>query len=255
MRIALIPPIQMLKHVEGQLYQLMLPQLVSEPYYSNKFKEFTTNGLHVILDNGAAEGEKISEERLINVASSYRVTEVAVPDVPHNANKTFTKLLGFSGKHFTFMQRSRCDWGYVAQGTSVQEAFDLVKKVATSIYSELYSVVFLPRLLIKSSDDYYARIKLAEMINNLFPKLEIHLFGASRMFPQEYKAAAKEAPFIRSMDTSQPFVYAYHGMTMYNFGTDEGPARPKNYFKLVEADFDMGLVNRNVQEMVAWTDK
>lgn len=256
MKLALIPPISMLEDVSQMECHLMLPHLVenSQTKYADFFSCMSTMGRYIILDNGAAEGIDLPDSYLISVARSYDVDEVAVPDILGDSDLTIARAFHFfSEQERAIASIGMPSFGIVAQGESEKEAMQTVRAIMHSRWSADIDVVYLPRLLLQRARDKDIRIKLATRIHDEFGGvLQIHLFGASNVWPGEVRVAA-DVPYIRSMDTSMPYVYSYHRAALdldRNTIRVPEPRRPDGYFHLPSVKFPD--VNRYVDKFVSW---
>lgn len=249
MEIALIPPSEYVaEYAALSDIDLILPrQWASDEAYRNAYQTLWSSGKrHVILDNGAAENEQPSASELMAIIEEVQPDEFALPDVLLDSQATLQRSVSFLenelGGH-----RGSVRLGFVAQGTTVAEAYSAA---ATWIlqYGGANDIIFLPRVLTYVTHGL-ARIELAEVINSMFPNVEIHLFGMSNQWPGEMLAAAGY-PFIRSIDSSLPFYngLAYSNMYQHNI------ERPDQYFDIVFDDEQKAQVDKNVEMMRNWAN-
>jgi len=244
---------------------LVLPQLTTNEKYKSAYKEFEDLGDYLILDNGAAEDQWYNVSELMSIARQYKVDEVAIPDTLGDADTTYLRLELFFADNEPLLQDIGInEWGpklgFVAQGKEWHEAMRLVSRVMQSKYASRISTVYLPRLLLQKGDRY-ARIALANNIHNTYPELNIHMFGASVVWPLEMLAISKEAPFVRSMDTSMPFNFAIASKRLGVDYRQANPGRVQNYFDWCPNDLKFGesaalgaqsLFWYNVQVALRW---
>lgn len=211
MKLALIPPLDHLNDLAKTNYQLMLPQLASDPTYLAAYKEATVRSDYVILDNGVAEGKPVAWSEITALAQSAKVSEIVLPDVMCDAEGTFeaTKAVWKSRDiNFRYM--------YVAQGASLSEAFSYVVKALDE--RRWISTIGIPRHLVKTVR-FDARLRLAEMLEALRESgtfnFQIHFLGTNSYWMQEVKYVEAALPgVVRGVDTSAPYVYSYLGGTM-----------------------------------------
>lgn len=245
MKLALIPPIKHLDFTDKSDMQLMLPQLLRNGVYADKYSEHLVKRRYMILDNGAAEGEKWSFQQLGIIAREYSVNEIVLPDVMGDATATFDLAFDAIGSMGDWSIRPK--YGVVATGKSEQEAYSLVNDIFE--YFPSIPVIYIPRLLI-TRHNLMARINLASQLHKLLPEVEIHFLGASPYYTNEILAAARLG-FVRSMDTSMPFSYAAQ-----NVRVDAGYwlNRPDHYFNLELNEEQLETAKYNVYKMQRWAD-
>ncbi len=250
MQVALIAPWELLYYQRKTHYQLMLPQLLTNPEYCDAYDEFTARGDYVIMDNGAAEGKAFADDYLLGQATLFKVSELAIPDVLGDTEETYARMEMFLahvqqnlGSPFPFK------FGLVAQGRDRREALDLVYKVVGSRWVDDIKTIFIPRLLV-SEDDRFVRINIAEELWDEFgDRFDLHMFGSSPVWPREILAIQAEAPFVRGIDTSLPFNMTHKKLSVMNGGNS---TRPSDYFDLEAEEFDPVLLDRNVGTYLSW---
>ncbi|MGW8180763.1 MAG: hypothetical protein ACWGQW_18685, partial [bacterium] len=158
---------------------------------------------YVILDNGAAEGQTMSWNQMFNLATSWPVNEVVLPDKLRNAEFSITNAL--SAKKLGRQLRDRgIKLMAVAQGETLAEVMKCIYAYAGMDY---ISVIGLPRVL-NAQFRTTSRLRLAESLANDrdLHGFELHCLGSHYPFPKEVYELA-QLPNVRSMDTSMPWVY------------------------------------------------
>lgn len=242
MKLALITPVSFLGHATSRSnYHLVLPELLmAYPEYYHAYAILAENPDHyLILDNGAAEGELVNNETLLKLATSLGVDEVVAPDVLRDRDGTVTRSLEFLleyGIGFRDGRYRELNIGIVGQGDNAKEAKLCIAEIVSHGVSDPIKTIHIPRLLVKGRETRYARIDLAMDFKREFRynKYDIHLLGASPVWPKEIRAAAGTR-IIRGMDTSMPFNYAYAREWLE--GTTKQVWRPPGYFDLRRAQF------------------
>jgi hypothetical protein len=229
----------------------MLPYMLKDPYYDRVYRQHLQNpSQHVILDNGAAEGQQPSDGELLSLIWHYHPTEYALPDVLGDTWETVERSLKFADEvkqngHFPSLA------GYVAQGQSVNEALRGIEKFLnwTSIP---ITTIFIPRVLIKFSGDTMARAKVAFNVRNRWPSLDIHLFGAAPEVPHEMHLL-QSAHWIRSIDTSMPYCYSafQQELELKTPQKRNRPTRPNNYFNQPKQVFRM---RQPIEQCLRWAN-
>lgn len=251
MKLALIPPLQLLNECTGtQSVQLMLPQLLRDPGYAARYSTLCDDPTQfVIMDNGAAEDNPFDAEQILIIANTFRPEEVVASDIPEDAAATKEATKKFIDLAINSGYDRRL--AVVAQGKNIHEAYDLACELIEEC--KMVTAVHIPRLHVRP-EARHARLDLAGMIHSTFPYIDIHLLGASMWWPQEILEAATNYPFIRSMDTSMPFVYA-----VQEFYVDANIAVPPrmgnmDYFTSGLTYKQRGIAMYNVKRMQYWAD-
>lgn len=275
MKLALIAPLSLLE-TQTTDYQLVLPHLLST---NEDYKIFTTlcnddvySHDFVILDNGAAEqpGEQVDAFDLLCMCEDFPISELAIPDVLGDSEATYQELAKFFSQNeqqIVEVQHKRFDagrpplqFGFVVQGKTLEQARDLIHRVMSSRFATFFSTVYIPRLLIKESEDPIIRIKLAEHIHNVYKdRLHIHMFGCSHLYPREIRDIVKFCPYVRSIDTSLPYSATFHSMSLMQspsiFGErSEAFIRPDGYFIRGKDRFDPDLLEFNLKVFKGWAN-
>jgi hypothetical protein len=257
MELALIPPMYYLVHTWDMKYHLILPHLLENPGYSEYVEDVCRiSDEFVILDNGLAENQQIKPVALIAIGTYYGVDEIVVPDVLGKREASVERAVDFMVE----LDRVREDHDYpnslafVAQGETVAEttqcAVDYLDNSATGAH---VATIMIPRRLV-SPEQPHARLQVAQNLYNAgLGGVNIHLLGASKYFPQELRVAARDYPFIRSLDTSMPYVFAQHGVKV-----DSGHMPPhrdssqKYWGWRPPSQYHRDVVSHNVNTMKRW---
>lgn len=257
MRIAFIPPVSLLGTTTWTDYQLCLPHLLLDsPAYRNRYRQLCQSPAQfVILDNGAAENERVDDYTLLAFAKEFGVDEVAIPDILGDGPATVGRMEAFFSRvepALSVEEDREYNFGFVAQGNTLDDALRTVNYVMEGWYSPWVKTVYLPRLLIEKSGDPNVRIQLARYIHDARPRLDIHLFGMHSDHPMEVFEAATTAPFIRGVDTSMPYNFAYFREFVGYYDRKGGASRPPNYFDLPEDKFPKKILSGNLKVMKDW---
>lgn len=237
MDVALIPPVSLLGDTARTDMQLLLPQMWYNRVYMIEYSHMLRDPKqYVIMDNGAAEDERLSDEALVRFAAQYEPNEMAIPDHLGDMANTVAHARQFLDQYgMRLHEDHRIKLGYVAQGSDPEEAFYGVQKMVYD-YGWLIDTIFIPRLLVKNTN-LTARLQLALDIHNTWKKrFDIHFFGASNKWPGEVIEAANTG-FIRSIDTSWPYQAAFHKVPMRRSTRGHIVTRPQWYFARNSAEF------------------
>lgn len=251
MKIALIPPISWLSYTALTQYQLMLPHLLFDDLYSRVYGALCRDPKqYVILDNGAAEAEFTDSADLLSVVRQMQPSEVVAPDVLGDGVETIAYTKAFMKMLKDDYVYGRVNVGVVAQGKNRDEALNTAQQLL-EVHNDDIQTIYLPRLLVDPQivNGFLTRIKLALDLHQITDK-EIHFLGASQRWAEETKEAG-QLGFVRGIDTSMPFNYAYHGK--YVDGPEE-IGRPADYFFAPSQDFDTLTLSGNVHTMHRWAN-
>jgi hypothetical protein len=253
-KLALIPPFSKLRFVGKTNYQLMLPQHVGNLTYASCYKALCQmRDQYVILDNGAAENALVPNDELLRIALEWRVDEVVAPDVLGDSNGTIKVVEEFFAEYNRIgLDNDINDLriGIVAAGETVSQAYATVMTLMEQ-FGYLIKTIHIPRSLVASRDRDHDRIELAQTIYQKDPTLDIHFLGAAPVWIREIQIVARWAPFVRGMDTSAPFNYAFVG---YHVDTDVEVYRPDSYFDLPREALDDDRIEYNIKVMKEWAD-
>lgn len=245
MQLALIPPTSLLSYTWRTHYQLMLPHLLGDATYAHHYWNLKASGKYIILDNGKAEAQDITNHRLIGLLKRWRPHEFVLPDVLGNADATVDAVDTF----FEDLGERRIysSLGIVAQGRCIDEALTCLSEIMDEHYNRV-DVIYLPRLLVKPEDPT-ARLALAHVVKADYPDKPIHFLGAAPSYIREMEVAGLSG-LVRSMDTSAPFNYAYEG-SLLEMG--EVISRPEKYFDQPASMFSRSVVLANVVTALNWS--
>lgn len=247
MRIALIPPYCLLGKTSQTNYQLMLPQLIDNIKYINVYQSLCRNDKQfVILDNGAAEGKEITPRQLLDIATRFKPNEVVIPDTIADPEDTVRKAFKFAefavpDRHFAPLPFRLM---FVTQGKTVMQAIDVAMWASEQSWID---TIGIPRHLLTTTGDMFARIEIANTIQARGSTKQIHFLGANSVWPTEVRALADHQitnqDYVRGMDSSLPFNYAWHGK---HLDTGSRCNRPENYFQIQIERFGNELVQENI---------
>jgi hypothetical protein len=190
-----------------------------------------------ILDNGAAEGEDVPDEILLDLAEKYKVSELVLPDSLGDRRATETKSLVFmrmNTDRILKLVEGGMRLGVVAQGRHAGEACitarDILDRIALdyAIDVEKEVVVHVPRILITATGRPMERVYTKNRLETIRPGLTYHALGTNPAHLDELKALNNAG--FRSCDTSAPFNFARAGLPIREFHREPAP-RQEDYFR------------------------
>src|SRR5512139_3087957 len=96
-QLAMIPPLSMMEdYVVDSGINMFLPVLIEGHRTYTKHIWRVNAKSYTILDNGAFEGVQYNSSRLLGVARTNEITEVVVPDVMKDTNRTIQAIGRFT---------------------------------------------------------------------------------------------------------------------------------------------------------------
>jgi hypothetical protein len=185
----------------------------------------------VLLDNGANEGTVPSHDVLLELAKTFKVYELFIPDVMGSTVETleqYSKFMELLPSTRTFRVAA------IVQAISMYEARMMVR---VYLNDPLVETIAFPRNLI-TNIGRTARLdlatyayKYAEGQDQSAPTL--HFLGASEQYIDEAKIVGKYYPQVRSMDTSMAYNYGLRLLLLEDEARKtrgEKVRRPRDYF-------------------------
>jgi hypothetical protein len=245
MKVAVIPPRHYWHYVGHGEAWLGLAQMVDETYWMHHHRH---PGQIRIMDNGAAEGEMVSNLKLLLTAKKHTAKEVVLPDELTDHLATMDKVGQFFKERADDTRLNDFDYVGVVQGRSFRQV-----KACIDYYASNPKITTLgvPRLLI----DYMgpeARIVIANWVKRQYDdRFQIHLLGTNKTYPREVLRAALDAPHIRSVDTSLPFNFAIADARLED---NREIGRPHGYLDLNWSGLDVGLIQHNIATLKEWAN-
>lgn len=244
----------------------MLPHLLRSAAYAKAYVPMCKDAHYVIMDNGAAEGtNEMDDVGLMIIGEHYKPQELVLPDVMGDTRGTLIASTSFLNK-FREAYSPECretmyNIGFVAQAKTIEGSYECAARMLSSTLGDFIDVIYIPRLLLAETKDVFARVKVARklrdaLIRNGTPEIDIHFLGASPLWASEVLYAATQVPFVRSIDTSLPYVYASYGLDLKDHGEYSPPpirGANMNYFTDVSTEPYIELAKKNVETYLRWS--
>src|SRR5574343_471760 len=210
-------------------YDYALVHLYEEhPEYLQYYKNAINHGRTVILDNSVFELEtSFDGDRFAYWIEETKPTEYIIPDVLDDALNTMKSVEDWLNKYGSKLSQYSNTIG-VIQGSSVYDALmcyrfisPLVDKVAISFNCKFYEKMYPnePKLLawMKGRQAFVDMLIESDFFNKSQP---FHLLGCSYMAEFRYYTSPRYN-FIKTIDTSNPIVFALSGIKCNEEGMDE----------------------------------
>lgn len=246
MRVALIVPTRHLDDAPETNYQMVLPQQCqNDPTYAQWYAWYSG---YKILDNGAAEGESVSFQDLLDIAYFVGAAEIVCPDMMGHMEGT----LQMSKQFLDYVRNNRPQafadfkFGLVLQGKSMDEVLKCYNAFGYYKAFEECSVCYVPRIL---ANNIHKDLRVnfmeavdAGRVDRHFE--EFHALGATRHMKEVVNLAETS---IRGVDSSQPAVLAQYGISLKQDATSR--SRKANFF---EAELDTDLLQENLDLYLSW---
>lgn len=249
-KLALIPPIELLELTDETNCQLALPHLLTNETYRYVYQKHCDDPeQYVILDNGEAEGVRMDTSELVHLAFAMGVDELVVPDTIKDARATWEQYKKFLGWYSDNIDPADVDLNFmfVLQGKNIDEFFGMADRVTGRFRAQ---TIGIPRHAVETCHDDTVRLRLAKYIKQRNQHKEIHLLGGSPSVPWELRYFQHAQGIVRSTDTSSPFNFAYANQTIT---TSSGVRRPDFYFDLPYESFNKHALDFNIAHLKRWT--
>lgn len=249
----LIPPTRELEHFGSGSMHLLLAHLFEDPFYVAHYQEQQREGAHIILDNSAYElGQSQGHglRPLVSLALIVNADEIILPDAMEDS-RTTAMLVGAAMQEMATMVM---DTGtipfrpfYVAQGENektYRECLRFIVNTHQLLFGDLPFTLGISRVYRRFEggrerllERYYSQLH-----EELGDGVAFHLLGWNEDVP----AIARSFPWVRSVDSAEPFNWAFAGKDLHKLAEgEEAPARPDDYFDLTFTDEQREQAQRN----------
>lgn len=248
MKVALIAPTSQLHYCMGREYQMMIPEFEHHLAYQKYYQVFgTMPNTFVMLDNGAFEGEQLSDTDLLNMAVEYHVDEVAIPDTLYDTEATLFQMHKFVAtyKHPSRARRRPPRLMAIVQGRTFEECKACINGFADTRYTNYITTIGIPKHLPSTTKEDDVRINLVRWINVKYPhKWDLHFLG----FVEPGEMMRGAALGVRSLDTSAPFISAAENLSIAEYV----PVRQRWFSNLGPKFFHPTVTKDNIRLTDEW---
>ncbi len=261
---ALIPPIAHLKEFGQGHYHLVLAHLLTDPQYSEHYRNQARNGSYLTLDNGAAEfGTGLPMNFLAECAIRIGASEIVMPDVLRNREATVAAtriaimdLKENNSKWLDQLAGEGIGLMIVPQGATAKEWNWCLNIQVNMILRHMPQLGGLTIGVAKWTDNElhggrsYLINHYLRQVWNKWPslRLRIHLLGIGRSVQKLAKTTASTPYEIRSVDSAKPFTCAIAGISLLDLETDaDYKGRMADYFNVKMSKAQRALARDNVE--------
>lgn len=255
MQVCLIPPKGLetfALHSDHHL-ALAMPELLENPAYVNVYERAYRGGDYIIVDNGAAEGARVTDAELFHAAEVLHAREIVVPDTLGDWFATVQQCNEFMSTNRMGLEQFEGNFMFVAQGKSRAQVEQAVRAV---VQYDRVTTIGLPRNLIKFTLNQTIRIDVANWIERTYgERFKIHLLGVDAGNLKEITWASRYCAHVRSIDSSLPFNYAIAGRDLQRpSDAIQTINRPDQYFdrNWNAAAIRRALIISNIEAFKGW---
>lgn len=252
MKTGLICPIPHLGEFGTGEFSLILDHLCEIPEYLNHYKMMARKGAHIMLDNSAHEfGQGNGYEQLLERATEIGARELVCPDQLFSSTGTImltTQALNYYHDMSRSVQLPQLV--LVPQGESIYEWGNCLNTLVKAFDRRFPGQKFT----IGISKDYEMWPRgLTNLLTRFIRPLradysfDVHLLGWGRDLAALSSIAAN-FPWIRSVDSAKPFVYASNEIALtLDAVSPEYPKRSTDYFFRALDDRQLDIARHNVK--------
>lgn len=248
MKVAIIPPLRGTNFGNQTEYHLVLPHLVSRSVaYGDAMRE--RSGFKM-MDNGAAEGEKLAAIELLELSTWVGVDEIVVPDALYDWFRTVELAKQFEKYAEDWLYRF--DFALVLQGMDYKDFVHCF--MAYEHNFPWATTLMLPRLMVGALGVKEARMNF---LSAFYDQIEsrfraVHLLGSSQ-YTDEVKLL-REVPIVRGIDTSMPIAMGLEDKDIAVTSNRYTPHNGKDYFdtRLEDLQTHATRISRNIRTFRYW---
>lgn len=210
MKLATILPTKYLHLIKDRPYHMALAHLIGkDKEYTDFYKDMSTKGHYVILDNGVIEGDQQDIETICNKAMLIGASEIILPDVFLDCESTISST--YNALEYVKTNYPTLKVMAVPQGRTMDEWI----KCAATLTAMNIDAIGVPKVLTKLCGAHarlHAIRTIHEAIGIDLSNIEIHLLGCWAC-PLELTAIEKAVqqgiiPEVRGCDSAIAYAYA-----------------------------------------------
>lgn len=232
-KIAHIVPVGCLEKTKDNQYHMCLAHLVKQSEeYRKFFRRMSDEGKFVLMDNGAAEGEQLSIEELVECYQLIHPTQVVLPDTLLDGADTLQKHLdalsylhGYYGEKLPFSVMG------VPQGHDFVEWHDCMLRMMAM--GEI-SCLGVSKFLEMETGDREVRYEAVKAIEEVDDMMEVHLLGCSDG-SRVVRKIFEDFPMVRGCDSAFVYLASQAGECICGMDVDR-PVGEINFLDGVDYD-------------------
>lgn len=239
---------------QSDFHLVLAQQCSADPDYKKAF----TRGYgpvgpddFVILDNGAYEGDMVTNDYLFNTALDIKANEIVLPDKMRSVEGTIessVKAIKAYDVWYNFMKPSYTFgmMGVLQTSGSMGEVIESLEQFAK--WPQI-TTVGIPRHF--CDIDKYFRYQVLNVNQEYKDRFKFHLLGTNPKVPNEVSLIADRFPWVRSVDSSLPYNYTLAGVVLTTYAARI--ERPVEYFERDwSGGFDRYLLQDNINTYMRW---
>ena len=242
MKIALIAPIGNLEQTRrGDIHMCLTHLVLESKEYASFYKEETK---YKMLDNGAFEGHGQPIHIVVKAAAMVNAQEIVLPDTLHDMEHTLYQT------HYSidWLKRNNLLGKYklmaAVQGSTKAEWWDCFAKMMGIPELDVIGLSKISCPAAFNDSISGARLEITNFIELEKRHLEgkqFHLLGGSHQILTEI---AKQPRWVRSIDTSAPFEYGKHRLSLDKV---KSALKSKVKFHQKIKKYNQSFVDRNIE--------
>jgi hypothetical protein len=247
MKIAIVAPRADLVDFSNTNYNLTLAPLYEDPKFYQHWKE---SKRYKILDNGAAEGNLMDPDDLVQLAIDTHQHEVVAPDVLGKSAETLTMTRRFLTTYHGQLTKNHIRIMAVPQGKTFEQfrdcLWEMVNDPRISVIGLNKRMDLLPPYNLRLAWLYALKHILSPA---MFKHKQFHLLGASRVLGEPY-FVSRDLQWIRGLDTTYPITA---GANKINFDSvwQERSDKLKDIPETLTSA-QRHQIRYNIQQMLLW---
>lgn len=218
---------------ERDMFMCLAHLIDEDEQYTSFYKRMAEEGKYIIMDNGACEGDLRLPTELADKCHRYGFNELIIPDVFDDG--AATREMFHESYNYFRMYLPNIKLMAVTHGkTMIEHALNIVEYIKEGV-----DVIGIPKVVTKHLGPK-ARHRIAFLIRELDPRVEIHYLGAGDGFREVLNIPCECK--VRSVDSALPFILAKEGKGIYCDRTE------RITFREEVVEVNVSLLKRNLHE-------
>jgi hypothetical protein len=242
MKIAHITTINALDKIESEILFCLAPYCKNESY--KKF--FKNSHKFIILDNSVAEDELISDEELVNLAIELNVSEIIIPDVIGDYEKTKKKRDSFLNKYTAKLAANNIKIMSVVQGNNLNEYEKCLKEIHSDMRIDTIGIPFR----IEFANFYNKTKEENHMLNRLVFLNHMNFFKSIHCLGCNLPSELKYLNYIKQVRSCDSKLMSRYGLNekIFEF-TDKEKPKQKLFLDKDLTDKQIKITIKNIEKL------